>query len=90
MLQYHERKREILHLKWEDLDAAELHMPDTKTGPRNVSLSPAAVRVLQEMPRVGDSPWVIPGRVEGRPMRNIDEAWWAVCHMEGLKDISHP
>ena len=30
------RKREILHLRWEqvDLGAAELRLPDTKTGPR--------------------------------------------------------
>ena len=83
------RKREILHLKWEDVDleAGELHMEETKTGPRKVALSAAAERVLQDVPRVEDNPWVIPGRVEGRPMRNIDEAWWAVCHMAGLKDV---
>ena len=35
------RKREILHLRWEqvDLEAAELRLPETKTGPRTVSLS---------------------------------------------------
>ena len=71
------RKREILHLRWEqvDLEAAELVLPDTKTGPRKVSLSPRAARVLKSIPRMADNPWVIPGRVEGRPMRNIDEAW---------------
>ena len=25
------------------------------------------------------APGPIPGKVEGRPMRNIDETWWAVC-----------
>ena len=42
------RKREILHLKWEDVDleAGELHMEETKTGPRKVALSAAAERVL--------------------------------------------
>ena len=36
------RKREILHLRWEqvDLEAAELVLRDSKTGPRKVSLSP--------------------------------------------------
>ena len=83
------RKREILHLKWEDVDleAGELHMEETKTGPRKVALSAAAERVLQDIPRVEDNPWVIPGRVEGRPMRNIDDAWWAGRHMAGLKDV---
>ena len=83
------RKREILHLRWEqvDLEAAELRLPDTKTGPRRVALSPRAVRVVLEgIPRVADSPWVIPGRVEGRPMRNIDEAWGVVCGLAGLED----
>ena len=82
------RKREILDLRWEqvDLEAAELRLVYTKTGPRTASLSPRAVRVLESIPRLPDSPWVIPGMVEGRPMRNIDEAWGLVCHLANLKD----
>ena len=82
------RKREILRLRWEqvDLEAAELAMPSTKTGPRKVSLSPRAVRVLQSIERVPGNPWVASGRVEGRPMRNIHEAWGVVCELAGLKD----
>ena len=83
------RKREILDLRWEqvDLEAAELHLVETKTGPRTVSLSARAVRVLETIPRLPGSPWVIPGMVEGRPMRNIDEAWGLVCHLAGLKNM---
>ena len=82
------RKREILHLRWEqvDLEAAELRLPDTKTGPRRVALSPRAVGVLEGIARLTDSPWVIPGMVAGRPMRNIDEAWGVVCELAGLED----
>ena len=42
------RKSEILTLRWGHvaLDAAELRLPDAKTGPRVVSLSPSAVKLL--------------------------------------------
>ena len=83
------RKREILDLRWEDVDvnAGEIHLPETKTGARTVSLSPTAVRVLREIPRLTGSPWVIPGNVEGKPMRNVDEAWIAICKMAKIEDM---
>ena len=83
------RKREILDLRWEhvDLDAGELHLPETKTGTRTVALSPSAVKVLREIPREPDSPWVIPGKVEGKPMRNIDDSWKVICKLADLKDL---
>ena len=42
------RRGEILGLRWEDVDleSRELRLPDTKTGPRTVPLSPAAVQLL--------------------------------------------
>ena len=42
--------------------------------------------MLKSIPCVPNSPWVIPGRVEGRQMRNIDEAWGVVCELAGLTD----
>ena len=48
------RRNEVMTLRWEDvdLDAGELRLRDAKTGPRVVSLSPAAVEVLAAVPRV--------------------------------------
>ena len=42
------RRNEILTLRWEDvrLEAQELQLADSKTGPRTVSLSPEAAHVL--------------------------------------------
>ena len=42
------RRNEILTLRWEDvhLQTQELHLSDSKTGPRTVSLSPEAAAVL--------------------------------------------
>ena len=61
------RRGEIMKLRWEevDLEAGELRLRDAKTGPRQVALSPAAVRVLSAIPRHVDNPWVIAGRKPG-------------------------
>ena len=46
------RLSEIQKLRWEhvDLDAGELRLPDTKTGPRAIWLAPTAAMVLSELP----------------------------------------
>ena len=83
------RRNEILTLRWEDvdLDANELHLSDSKTGPRTISLSPEAAQVLAEVPRVSDSPWVIPGRIKGTRMRNVNDPWDIIRERAGLEDV---
>ena len=72
------RKNEILALRWSDvdLDAGELHLADSKTGPRTVQLPPTAVELLEVLPRRKDSPWVFPGNDrDGRySERGLDHA----------------
>ena len=83
------RKSEILSLKWQgvDLAAGEIQLADSKTGPRAVPLSPPAVRVLEELPRLPDSPWVIPGQKPGTHMTNLDGPWRIVRKRAGLDDV---
>ena len=83
------RKGEILSLRWDevDLEARGLRLPDTKTGPRTISLSPEAVSVLESIPRVGGNPFVIPGRIEGTHIRNLDAPWKLICDRAGLEDL---
>ena len=83
------RKNEILALRWEDadLEAGDLALADAKTGPRTVSLSPAAVKLLAGLPRESGNPWVIPGRKAGTHMRTIDDAWYALRARAGLDDV---
>ncbi len=52
------RKNEILNLRWDhvDLEAREMRLPDSKTGPRTVQLSPAVAKVLARIPMVEGSP----------------------------------
>ena len=83
------RRNEILTLRWEDVDleANELQLSDSKTGPRAISLSPEAVRVLTQLPRVPDNPWVIPGKVKGSYMRNVNDPWKIIRQRAGLEDV---
>ena len=83
------RKGEILNLRWDqvDLEAGELNLPETKTGPRTIVLSPEAAWVLRRIPRLADNPHVIPGKIRGRPMRNLNDPWEIVCERAGLTDL---
>ena len=83
------RKGEILNLRWDqvDLDAGELRLPDTKTGPRTITLTAEAALVLSRVPRLPDSPFVIPGKIQGKPMRNLNDPWEIICERAGLEDM---
>ena len=83
------RCNEILRLRWDevDLERNELRLSDSKTGQRTVPLSPAAARVLSARPRIHGDPWVIPGRWNGRPLRNVDRSWCKVRKRAGLEDV---
>ena len=80
---------EIQTLRWEhvDIETADLHLPDTKTGPRTISLSPEAMQVLAAIPRVDGNPHVIPGRIKGKAMRNLNDPWDIICERAGLEDM---
>ena len=85
------RKSEILTLRWTDVDleAAEIHLGDAKTGPRAVQLPPTAVGLLEALPRRKDSPWVFPGNDrDGRfSGGGLDHAWRIVRAKTGLEDV---
>ena len=83
------RCNEILRLRWEEVDfeRGELRLADSKTGQRSVPLSPAAKRVLASRARVLGNPWVIPGRLKGRPLRNVDRSWRKLRERAELKDV---
>ena len=83
------RRGEIVTLRWEDVDleAGELRLRDSKTGPRQVALSPAAVRVLSAILRHADNPWVIAGRKPGSRLSNLNASWLVVRARAGLEDV---
>ncbi len=85
------RKNEVLTLRWTevDLDTGELHLADSKTGPRVVHLPPTAVKLLEALPRPQDSPWVFPGRDrDGRfSGGGLHHVWRTVRTRADLDDV---
>ena len=45
------------------------------------------MKVLSRIPRVPDNPFVIPGRIKGKAMRNLNDPWDVLCDRAGLKDM---
>ena len=83
------RLSEIQKLQWEhvDLDAGELHLPDTKTGGRAVPLAPSAVRLLQSLPRDENNPWVIAGKKPGSHLTDLQHPWRRIRARADLDDV---
>ena len=83
------RRNEILTLRWEyvDLEHDELRLRDAKTGARAVPLSPTARRVVTELSRRADNPWVFAGREPGTRMANLNASWQVVRTEAGLEDV---
>lgn len=68
---------------WLDLDNAVLKLPDSKTGAKNVALSPDAVAILRELPRT--SIYVLPGQTGG-PIGGHRKIWLRILRRAGLTD----
>ena len=83
------RRNEILTMRWRDVDleARELNLVDSKTGARTVPLSPEAVEVLLNIPRVDGNPYVIPGKIRGRHLRNLNGPWNLIRRRAGIEDM---
>jgi integrase len=88
------RLREILHLKWEEVDFERglLFLGDSKTGKKSIILNAPALAVLQELPR--RSIYVIPGDMPDAPRGDLKRLWSAViarADLDGVRihDLRH-
>ena len=85
------RLREILHLKWEQIDFERglLLLPTSKTGKKTIVLNAPALAILDSLPRVGT--YVIAGTSAGsedeRPRSDLKKPWKAISKRAGLKGV---
>ena len=81
------RLREILHLRWEnvDLERGLLFLPDSKSGRKTVILNAPAMAVLTGLERVGS--YVVPGNSPEKPRADLKRPWEAVARRAGLDSV---
>ena len=81
------RLREILHLKWEqvDLERGLLFLADSKTGRKTVILNAPALAVLTRLDRLGS--YVVPGDDPEKPRADLKRPWEAVARRAGLDGV---
>ena len=83
------RKREILTLRWEDVDrtAGELRLRHAKSGPRMVPLTASVLTVLDGIPRIEGNLWVFAGQRQGTGLTKLDNYWYIIREQAGLGDV---
>jgi integrase len=84
------RKTELLTAKWEhvDLERRTWRIPLSKSGKvRHITLSVAAVEILQELPRWKGCLYVVPNPRTRLPLTDIHEPWHTACRRAGLEDV---
>lgn len=85
------RLREILNLRWSEIDFERgiLFLPDSKTGKKSVILSRAAIEVLASIPRIGN--YVIAsdsaGTKDEKPRHDIKKPWAMITKHAGLEGL---
>ena len=88
------RLREILHLRWEDVDFERdvLNLPESKTGRKKILIAGTAIAILDELERHGE--YVISGREPDKPRADLNRPWKRItqhARLEGLRlhDLRH-
>lgn len=78
---------EILNLKWSNVDFERgiLNLSDSKTGAKKVMVGAAALKVMADLPRLGD--YVIAGADPEKPRSDLKRPWARVTAHAGLSDL---
>ena len=80
------RKSEVLTLRWQEVDGDTLQLADSKTGPRQVLLSPEARAIIERQPR-SKSPWVFPSPMDPARARVGLGMWEKVRKLADIEDV---
>ena len=81
------RLREILHLKWENVDIERglLFLADSKTGKKTIVLNAPAMAALASLDKFGT--YVVPGDGPDKPRADLKRPWAAIAKRAGLDGV---
>lgn len=87
------RKAELLGLKWENIDFRRQTMAVANKGADEdelvtLPISPLMVTLLKDCPKVAGNPYVFVGKIEGKPLVNIDSARLRIFKRAGLTELN--
>lgn len=81
------RLSEIQYLKWSYIRDEIIYLPDAKTGPRRVHISPRAQAILRHIERFPDNPYVIVGIVPEQAVTDLQKPWRRIRQEAGITDV---
>lgn len=83
------RLGEVQYMKWQYIDQVRrcAFLPDSKTGRKPLSLSDAALAIINKTPRVDGNEFVFAGSKEGAPIVNYRKPWAKIREVAGLTDL---
>jgi len=81
------RLGEIQTLKWAYIKEDGIYLPDSKTGAKKVYIGQAVHDTLAKIKRTTDNPHVIPGRVEGQHLKDMQRPWRRIREKAKLSDF---
>ena len=83
------RLGEVLNLRWSQVDIERrfLLLADSKTGPKTVYLSEAALRLIRDIERREEFPYLFPGKRASEPLRTIRKPWEHICKAARLDNL---
>ena len=83
------RRSEILTLKWAHVDWEHycFYLSDSKTGSKTVPVGLAVMRLLKDVPRINDSPFVLPATRGAGHYVGIQKDWTKIRHRTNLNDV---
>ena len=81
------RVSEIATLRWDYVQPPRLKLPDSKTGPKTVSLNRPAMSVLAAIEPAEGSAFVFPGRTPEQPFAGLAAQWTVLRRRAAVPDV---